>query len=48
VTRAWEAAAGVETARVALVLATETSAQEAAMVQDSTTIHAKDWKTRLP
>jgi hypothetical protein len=44
VTRAREAAAAVEAARVTTVLAAETSAQEAAVVRVSAALHVKDAK----
>jgi hypothetical protein len=42
VTRAREASTTVEAARVAVVPTIETSAQEVAMMWDSTTLRAKD------
>jgi hypothetical protein len=48
VTRMHGAAAAIEAARVMIVLAVETSAQQATMVWDSTALHvkdAKDWAT---
>jgi hypothetical protein len=44
VTRVQEAAAIAEATHVAVVLATETSAQEATMVRDSAALHVKDAK----
>jgi hypothetical protein len=48
VTRMHGAAAAIEAARVMIVLAVETSAQQATMVWDSAALHvkdAKDWAT---
>jgi hypothetical protein len=42
VTRAWEAVADVEAARITAVLAVEIAAQDATAVWDSTTIRVKD------
>jgi hypothetical protein len=44
VARVWEAATAMEAARVTVVLATETSALEAAVVWDSITLHVEDVK----
>jgi hypothetical protein len=46
VTRVWEATAAMEASRVAVVLATETSAQESVVAQDSTVINARDAEDR--
>jgi hypothetical protein len=44
VTPAWEAATAVEATRIVVVLATETSAQEAATAWDSAALRVKDVK----
>jgi hypothetical protein len=44
VTQAWEVAAAAEATRIAVVIAVETSAQEATVAWDSTTLRVKDAK----
>jgi hypothetical protein len=46
VTRAQEVVIVVEATRIIAVLATETSAQDAVTVQDSTTLHVQDAEGR--
>jgi hypothetical protein len=44
VTQAWEVAAAAEATRIVVIIAVETSAQEAIVAWDSTTLRVKDAK----